>query len=98
MEGVSELISISNDSALETMSLAAHFVASHDIGKIIDHWDVLAELGSEHVTVEDHVSSALDHLMTDFGFTASVAMDEAEIRRWPPTADKGQHRNGVPIG
>lgn len=81
---VRELIRQSNESALETMSLAATFVEDHTVEEIIDHWQVLEELHLQSTAVEQQISAALDRLMIEYSFEASLGPVETRLRSWPP--------------
>jgi radical SAM superfamily enzyme YgiQ (UPF0313 family) len=74
---IRELIKMSNESALETMSLAANFTAAYSFEKIIDHWHVLEEIRQKELRFEQIISNTLDELMNKYGFQA--ALDPSEI-------------------
>jgi radical SAM superfamily enzyme YgiQ (UPF0313 family) len=77
---VSELIRASNDSALETMSMAASFVESNSVMDIISNWSVLEELGTQEKIAQQKISVALDRLMLDYGFEASLRTQEGLVQ------------------
>ncbi|HEY3380652.1 MAG TPA: radical SAM protein, partial [Vicinamibacterales bacterium] len=83
-EAVSQLIRASNQSAVETMGLAARMIESRDLADIIDHWEVLEDLSREERLVEKRVSVALDRLMVEYGFEASPRADAPLTTCWPP--------------
>lgn len=82
---VRELILKSNESALETMSLAATFVENHTFSEIIDNWHMLEELCLQEKRVERLISTALDELMHQYGFEASLGSPETRLKSWPPS-------------
>jgi len=80
-ESVKRLIRESNESATEIMSLAARFVEEREEVDIACHWAILHELAEQERLVELRISTALDRLMTDYGFRASQS-----LRRYQPGA------------
>ena len=83
-ESLGELIHLSNESALETMSLAAHFVESHDLEQVMNHWEVLQDLSEQQSCIDRQISAGLDQLMAEYGFEASVGSGKGRTRFWPP--------------
>lgn len=64
---IRDLIQRSNESALETMSIATHFIEKFDEKKIMDNWHILERLSQEEYTVEKQITKELDQLMNQYG-------------------------------
>lgn len=64
---VRDLIRWCNESALETMSMAANFMEMYDEEKIMDHWHLLQRLAEEEHKTEIRITNELDHLMSQYG-------------------------------
>jgi len=71
---VQELIRLSNEVALEKMSMAASFMEARTQDQIMDQWLLVEQLVQEAKIEEARLESALDWLMACFG--ADVALPE----------------------
>lgn len=63
---VRELIQQSNDSALETLSLAANFMKSRTEEEILSHWALMERLAAEENYKEELITSSLNRLEDAF--------------------------------
>lgn len=79
-EDVRELIRRANASAVETMSLAAHFVEERDPERILAAFGLLDELGAAEAQTEAEITRALDEVMARYGFRASPAPADDRVR------------------
>ncbi|MBU7024463.1 MAG: hypothetical protein HXS40_09895, partial [Theionarchaea archaeon] len=57
-----------NESALETMSLAVHFMKERDYEEILRNWQILQHFGQKEIEAERRITEALHQLMGHFGF------------------------------
>ena len=83
-DSVRELIRVSNEAVLETMSLGACFVAERDAAEIVHYWEILEGLSAEQRLLDQKVSAALDRLMIGHGFEMSPGQGGAEANPWQP--------------
>lgn len=81
---VRELIRMSNESALETMTIGVDFVAEHEAAEILQYWEILEDLTRQHKSLDQKMSEALDGLMTDNGFQVSLGQGRPAAKTWPP--------------
>lgn len=81
---VRELIRACNESALETMSMAAAFMESHSLQEVIDNWNIFEDLHLNEKYTEQVISKALDALLHEFCLETSPGKIQASLASWPP--------------